>query len=189
MLHSVGPGRCSRQLQKKRNKTYFPSKPNMAKTQNFFKMHVWSSFQFLLKHWFWFHWFTLSSSEFLTKGSRQVLLTSKKYIQGGSGRGGKADSRSWIFGGKGPGSPRLGAVNLRFCYHQMSFPEAGFPCRQLTAVTEQKYSSENSKLPHRSEIVVLSPFLPQSSSSVLICTYLFLLKEKNNLQPPDNCFG
>ena len=55
-------------------------------------MHVWSSFQFLLKHWFWFHWFTLSSSEFLTKGSRQVLLTSKKYIQGGSRRGGNAES-------------------------------------------------------------------------------------------------
>ena len=113
----------------------------------------------------------------------------KKIYTRGSGRGGNADSRSRIFGGKGPGSPRLGAVNLRFCYHQMAFPEAGFPCRQLTAVTEQKYSSENSKLPHRSEIVVLSPFLLQSSSSVLICTYLFLLKEKNNLQPPDNCFG
>ena len=69
------------------------------------------------------------------------------------------------------------------------FLKQGFPCRELTAVTEQKYSSENSKLPHRSEIVVLSPFLLQSSSSVLICTYLFLLEEKNNLQPPDNCFG
>ena len=115
------------------------------------------------------------------KLSRQVLLTSKKYTQGGSRRGGNADSRSRIFGGKGPGSPRLGAVNLRFCYHQMSFPEAsraGFPCRQLTAVTEQKYSSENSKLPQRSEIVVCLHFFLNQAPLYLSVLISFCWKKK-----------